>query len=232
MRLFGPLVLLTILQGILLLKASRYDQRASKEAASFLAPAKATFTDTTGAKGSTTAHIEGPSDSSRLEEANTPNDISLSQHENSPLRRRKMSEVSVLASVEDEYSKALFWLFPGSGEHSLECILDPSASGLLLRDLAGSSRSNIEEMNNKDVMLGSIPKKRVILVRHPFDTIWERYEHAQTASLTRHIQKRDFHSRHFELQALAWAKEYHYGRFPSFEIIKDLLYKPKGYKSF
>jgi hypothetical protein len=229
-RLLGPsVVLFTIFQGVLLRDASRQHDTSKQDAASFQAPnIKEAFRHINSAQGSTTAQIEDPSDSSRvLEKANTPNAISLGLVKQSPLQPKKSTKVSGSAPVEeDEYCKTLFWLFPGSGEHYLECSLDPSANGLLIRYLTGSS-SNAEEKMNKDVMLGSVPKKRVILVRHPLDAIWERYEHAQTASLTRHIQERDFHLRHFELQALAWAKEYRDGRFHStFATTKD-LYKQK-----
>jgi hypothetical protein len=158
--------------------------------------------------------------------------ITLSQVKKSSLRRKKSKVSGSAPAVKDAY-KALLWLFPGSGEHYLECALDPSASGLdLLRYLKGSSTSSNTQEMNKDVMLGSmIPRKRVILVRHPLDAIWERYQHAQTGSLTRYVQKIDFHSRHFELQAMAWAKEYRDGKSPPFAITKD-LYKPKKLKEF
>lgn len=196
----GPVLLFTILQGVLLreLESLHHDPN-------FQVPTKQAFTNTGSSIITTTAQmIEDPSDSRRLEnQANTPNNM-----------LRGESKVSGSAA-------ALFWLFPGSGEHYLECALDHgAASGLLLRGyLAGSNNSsnNTKKMNKDAVMLGSmIPKKRVILVRHPLDAIWERYEHAQTGSLTRNIQERDFHSKHFELQALAWAKEYRDGRFPPF----------------
>jgi hypothetical protein len=203
-----PLVLHTILQGVLMRNVSRTHETSMQEAASFQAPPKETFTNTNRAhEGATTAHIGDPSDSKRIEKANTQNNISLSQV--------KKSVSGSAPAVKDAY-KALLWLFPGSGEHYLECALDPSASGLLLlRYPVGSNTSSNTQEMKKDVMLGSmIPRKRVILVRHPLDAIWERYQHAQTGSLTRYIQEIDFHSRHFELQALAWAKEFRDGKPP------------------
>ena len=87
----------------------------------------------------------------------------------------------------------------------------PASEGVVVTKIAGWTFQDSGHAKLETELLLSV-EKRIILVRHPLDMLWTRYQRTQTGSHTMSIRKKDFHPIHFALQAKKWVQDYLKGK--------------------